>query len=36
MAKLYGMHQMVLQPGVTEADFEAFMGERMPKAPAWF
>ena len=31
MAKLYGMHPIVLRPGVKEEDFEKFMAEESPK-----
>ena len=31
MAKLYGMHPIVLRPGVKEEDFERFLSEAMPK-----
>jgi hypothetical protein len=33
MARVYGMHQIVLLSGVNEEEFEAFVSERMPKNP---
>ncbi len=35
MAKVFGMHMIMLHPGVEEEDFEKFMTEVMPKMSFW-
>jgi hypothetical protein len=33
MAKVFGIHEIELHPGVTAQDFERFMSEALPKLP---
>jgi len=35
VAKVFGMHMIVLHPGVEEEDFEKFMTEVVPKMAPW-
>jgi hypothetical protein len=35
MAKVFGMHMIVLNPGVSEEEFEKFATEAVPKMPLW-